>query len=356
MIFRIGLLVLALAAAFVPLPAPLVEAWYAGRVYPSLQPAVTGLSNRVPFAVFDVLLAAVVVWIAATAVRIVRGPRKGSRLSAAFRASANVVALAAIVYLAFLLLWGLNYRRVPLERRMDFSRSRVTPAAARLLAMKVVDRVNSLQGQLPRASWPDWAGTADALTGPFSRVQRQLGAGWAARPGVPKWSILSFYFERAAVDGMTDPFFLEVLVNRSLLPFERPAVLAHEWAHLAGYAGESEASFVGWLSCLQGPPAAEYSAHLSLLWHLLPSLPAPERETITRRLHQDARDDLRAIARRVASTSPAVRRVAWRAYDGYLKANRVEEGVRSYGQAVDLMLGTRLSNTWIPALARVPGR
>jgi len=355
-IFRIGLLVLALAAAFAPLPAPLVEAWYAGRVYPSLQPAVTGLSNRVPFAVFDVLLAAVVVWLAATAVRIVRGPRKESRLSAAFRGLANVVALAAIVYLAFLLLWGLNYRRVPLERRVDFSRSRVTPAAARSLAATVVKRVNLLQGQLPRASWPDWPETADALKGPFLRVQRQLGAGWAARPGVPKWSILSFYFERAAVDGMTDPFFLEVLVNRSLLPFERPAVLAHEWAHLAGYAGESEASFVGWLSCLQGPPAVEYSAHLSLLWHLLPSLPAPEREAITRQLHQDARDDLRAIARRLASTSPAIRRVAWRAYDGYLKANRVEEGVRSYGQAVDLMLGTRLSDTWVPALARAPGR
>jgi hypothetical protein len=354
-ILRIGLLVLALAAALAPLPAPLVESWYASRVYPSLQPAVTGLSNRAPFAFFDALIAAAAVWLVATAVRIVRGPRKGSRLFAAFRASANVAALAAVVYLAFLLLWGLNYRRVPLDQRVDFARTRVTPAAARSLAAKVVERANVLQGQLPRASWPDWPETAETLKGPFSRVQRQLGAGWVARPGRPKWSILSFYFERAAVDGMTDPFFLEVLVNRSLLPFERPAVLAHEWAHLAGYAGESEASFVGWLSCLQGPPALEYSAHLSLLWHLLPGLPAAEREAITRQLRQGARDDLRAIARRLESTSPAVRRVAWRAYDGYLKANRVEQGVRSYGQAVDLMLGTRLSDTWVPALARAPG-
>jgi len=355
-IVRIGLIVLALAAAVAPLPAPLVEAWYAGRVYPALQPAVTGFSNRAPFAFFDVLLAAVVVWLLATAARIVRGPRKGSRLSAAFKASVDLAALGAVVYLAFLLLWGLNYRRVPLERRVDFARSRVTPAAARSLAAKVVRRVNVLQGQLPRAAWPEWPETAEALKVPFSQVQRQLGAGWAARPGVPKWSILSFYFQRAAVDGMTDPFFLEVLVNRSLLPFERPAVLALDWAHLAGYAGESEASFFGWLSCLQGPPAVEYSAHLSLLWHLLTGLPDTEREAITRQLHQGAKDDLRAMARRIASTSPVVRRVAWRAYDGYLKANRVEQGVRSYGEAVDLMLGTRLSDTWVPALGRKPAR
>jgi len=352
---RIGLLVLALAAAFAPLPAPLVEAWYARGVYPSLQPAVTGLSNQVPFAVFDVLVAGVLLGLGLAIARIVRGPRKGGRLSATARVVGNVIALAAIVYLAFLLLWGLNYRRVPLERRVDFSRGRVTPAAARSLTARVVGRVNALQRLLPRAAWPDWPAVAKELSPSYSRVQQQLGAAWTARPGVPKWSLLSFYFERAAVDGMPDPFLLEVLVNRSLLPFERPAVLAHEWAHLAGYAGESEASFVGWLACLQGPPAAEYSAHLSLLWHVLPGLPAPEREGILRRLDPRARDDLRAIAARVASTSPAVRKVAWRAYDSYLKANRVEQGVRSYGEAVDLLIGTRLSDTWVPALARVPG-
>jgi hypothetical protein len=324
---------------------------YAGRVYPSLQPVVTGLSNRAPFAFFDLLIAAAAVWLVATAVRIVRGPRKGSRLFAAFRASADVAAVAAVVYLAFLLLWGLNYRRVPLERRVDL-RGRVTPRSA-VVAAKVVNG-STCAGAAATRVVARLARDCGHAEGPFSRVQRQLGASWTARPGRPKWSVLSIYFERAAVDGMTDPFFLEILVNRSLLPFERPAVLAHEWAHLAGYAGESEASFVGWLSCLQGPPALEYSAHLSLLWHLLPGLPAAEREAITRQLHQGARDDLRAIARRLESTSPAVRRVAWRAYDGYLRANRVEQGVRSYGQAVELMLGTRLSEGVVPAPAGPP--
>jgi hypothetical protein len=39
-----------------------------------------------------------------------------------------------------------------------------------------------------------------------------------------------------------------------LLPFEKPFVAAHEWAHLAGYADESEASFVGWLTCVRAAP------------------------------------------------------------------------------------------------------
>ena len=46
---------------------------------------------------------------------------------------------------------------------------------------------------------------------------------------------------------MTDPFLLETLLAPDLLDVERPFVIAHEWAHLAGYADESEANFVAWL-------------------------------------------------------------------------------------------------------------
>ena len=45
---------------------------------------------------------------------------------------------------------------------------------------------------------------------------------------------------------MTDPFLLDVIVNDDLLPMERPAMVAHEWGHLAGLAREAEASYFGW--------------------------------------------------------------------------------------------------------------
>ena len=56
---------------------------------------------------------------------------------------------------------------------------------------------------------------------------------------------------------MVDPFALEVMANPDLLPVERPFVAAHEWAHLAGYADESEANFVGWLTVCAGRCARE---------------------------------------------------------------------------------------------------
>jgi hypothetical protein len=37
-------------------------------------------------------------------------------------------------------------------------------------------------------------------------------------------------------------------------------------------------------------------------------------------------------------------------YDRYLKANRVEAGVRSYGEVLRLLLGTRFNDDGSPAL------
>ena len=44
---------------------------------------------------------------------------------------------------------------------------------------------------------------------------------------------------------MLNPFGLETIVLPDLLPYERPFVVAHEWAHLAGHADEAEASAIG---------------------------------------------------------------------------------------------------------------
>ena len=43
----------------------------------------------------------------------------------------------------------------------------------------------------------------------------------------------------------------------------------------------------------------------------------------------------------------------WRVYDQYLKANRVEEGIRSYGScASTLILRARLDDGWVPVRTR----
>jgi len=340
------LILLALAAALVPLPASWIEFGYSQGVYLDVQRQITSWSNAVPFAVSDALCVAVVAGLCWAIVRFVRNWRTSGFYRAATRAAVPAVAAAAVVYLAFLAMWGLNYRREPLRVRLDFARGRVTPDAALALTRQTIQRVNDLHDEAHAAGWPEWQALPEQLGRPFARVQAALGASRPALPGIPKWSLWTYYF---GVSGVTEPFALEVLVDRSMVSVERPFVAAHEWAHLAGYADESEANFIGWLVCLNGPPNAEYSGELDLLIYLLNALPAEERADMIKAVGAGPRQDLREIARHAARAWPALRRPAWWLYDRFLRANRVEQGVRSYGAALELMLGTRFREGWVPA-------
>jgi hypothetical protein len=335
---RIALVAAAAALALVPLPSSLVERWYSRGVYPPLQSAVTAASNLVPFALLDAAAAALLLLGLA-------GLWRASGWRARLRWFATrLLAAAAIVYLLFVALWGLNYRRQPLEEKLDYDAARITREALVRLAGTAAARANARHGAA-HAEPPDTAALARA----FNDTVLALGTPRPTRVGVPKRSTLSLFFRYAAVDGMTDPWFLEIILNPDLLPIERPIVITHEWAHLAGYADESEANFIAWLTCRRGGALAQYSAALATYEHAAAALSREDRRALPA-LDAGPRADLREIAERYRRASPAVRDASREMYDSYLKANRVEEGIAAYGAVVRLMLGTGFDAEGVPRL------
>ena len=340
---RAGTLIIFVAGlmAVVPMPSAWVERFYSRQSYLVIQNLVTPLSSLAPFAVFDLLLVVTAVallgWWVAALVRAGRGRRWRAAAGMAFK----TMSVLAGIYVVFLLGWGFNYRREPLTAKLDYDEHRVNPDALADLTVESVERLNALYPSAHRSEWPN-LGELPARLGPaFEQVQRQLGGTRTAVTGAPKASLLTPYFRLAGVDGMLNPFSLEVLVNDTVLRFERPFVVAHEWAHLAGYADESEASFVGWLTCLAGDESSRYSGWLFLTPHLMRYLGEEERSSVWALMDAGPTEDLRAVAERVSQTMPIVQRNANRVYDRYLKANRVEAGIASYGAVVDLILGTK---------------
>ena len=337
-----ALVVFALLLAVAPLPSEAVEQWYSQGAYARLQPIVTGVSSLLPVALLDL---AAIILVAVMAVAAVRGWRRRAAVPFARRALFSTLVLAAVLYLWFLAFWGLNYRRVPLERRLVYDSSRLSRAEALKLAQYTVDRVNAL-ALASRGGGQDDA----AMAAGFADVQRALGASRLTRIARPKLSGLTWYFRKAGIDGMTDPFFLEIIVASDLLPFERPHTLAHEWAHLAGHADEAEANFVAWLACVRAAPLAQYSGWLSAYQYVNRVLPGEDRRTLRAALSPAVLEDLEAIRQRLARASPAVSSAARGAYDTYLRANRVDEGIANYGLVVRLMLGSRFDGQWLPEL------
>lgn len=347
--WRVALVVLAAAAAWIPTPSGFVERFYSLRAYVVIQRPITALSNQVPFALLDPLLIVVIgAWLGLALRDLTR--KSGTNLvRVATAVGGRTVVWASTLYVIFLLVWGLNYRRTPLVEKLPFDARAVTADAARSLALTTVDQLNALYDGAHAAGWPAAGAVDSALAASLARADREVGGRGLVIAGRPKSTLLDWYFRRAAVDGMTDPYFLETLVSASLLPFERPFVEAHEWSHLAGFADEGDANFLAWLACVQGAPSAQYSGWLFLYTEVAGGLRGPERADVTARIGPGPRSDLAAIRARLArQVDRRVFAVGQRVYDQYLKANRVESGVESYGHVVQLVLGVRFDPGWVP--------
>ena len=353
-IAAIAIVLLALVAAWAPMAPSLVEDWFSTSTYPAIQRTVTPLSNYAPVALLDILIIAAVLAIAAAFTHAVRTSRAGRRLPSLLVFVGRLGVGVATGYLAFLLLWGLNYRRVPMEQRLSVAPGSPASDAVVQLGVMAVAQLNALHDEAHGSGWRQPLDDPTLLRA-YGEIQHVLSDARPAEPGRLKRSMLGPYFRWTSVDGMINPFGLEVLVNPDLLPFERPFVAAHEWAHLAGYADESEASFVGWLTCLRADAAAQYSGWLAVYWQVTGEVDRTERSTIDRALGEGPRRDINAIVARIRrSEQPWLRNAGWRVYDQYLKANRVEEGIRSYGTVLTLILRARFDEGWTPIRRDAP--
>lgn len=338
--WRILLASLALIGLLVPLPPSFIERRYSSGLFPSIQASVTAASNRSAVPWLDVLLVVVAAWLVAACLRDVATRRPFRALVRVLWRLATVVAIG---YLVFLMMWGLNYRRVPLNQRLPFDRGRITPESAATLARDTVVRVNALYDVAHRGGWSGPFDIDPTLARAFQETIRSLSWPRAVVPGRPKQSVLDLYFRRAGVAGMTDPVFLETLVASDVLPFERPHVLAHEWAHLAGITDEGEANFLGWLACVRGSVPHRYSGWLFLYGEVIGALPREVARAVSASLESGPRADLREARERAArEVSPRLSSAGWQVYDRYLKANRVDAGTASYAEVVQLVLGTEL--------------
>ena len=329
----------AVVAIFPPSPAT-IERYYARGLYPVIQANLTALSNRAGWSLFDLTIIASVALLLGGWVHWLRCLRRERWFKPLGRGLLATLIGASVLYLWFLAAWGFNYARPPLEAQLPYDASRITPLAVRALAEHAVREANRTHAAGHAAGFPGIHDSPPALIEALHHVERELGRPRPTVVAQPKTSWLSPFFRASGVSGMLAPFYLETLLNPDLTGPERPSVLAHEWAHLSGYAPESDASYVGYLAALRAGPAAEYSAWLELVSESANQLQPVTQRLVLQKLEEGPRRDQQAIRERLKALVQPVERVAWSAYDQMLKSQGVEEGVRSYSRVIQLLIGT----------------
>jgi hypothetical protein len=331
-----------------------VETLYSNGFYPRMAEVVKPLTRWWPIPALDLLLITVAIGLPALWIWRIRAAGAGQRRSGAGRAAIDTGTLAAAALCAFELLWGLNYQRVPLTAKLDWDEKRASPQAARALAWSAIEHLNEEAAAVRERPLPPPEQWRPVLHQSFQQVLADLGQRQSFSAVRPRTSILNPYFAAAGIDGFANPFGCEVILDSNVLPFETPYLLAHEWAHVAGFADESEATFIGILACLRSDlPAIRYSGWLEL--HL--RLPArnPNSAEVWPELAPPVIRDIQAIgARAQKHRNDFIAHAQWWLYNRFLKANRVAAGIGSYGLGTRLILGTRFEGHWSPARKGLP--
>ena len=313
------------------------------------------ISGLFPFALVEVLFVAYAAW---RITGLVRGVGRVFRRQRRLRNAAGgfglvVLGDAGIAVALFYALWGLGYARAPLETRLAWSEPVEGPVTERLAALadRMVDDTNGAYVALhgtedagEPTSIADTSAVDRAAEEGWLRAAETLGANapvtWP-RPAA-KRLVLSPVLHRLGLAGFYCPYTGEANLNAGVPAAYYPHVLAHEKAHQRGFHPEDEANFLGWLAgASSSDPLSRYSASLfaqrQLLFALLRTDPDTAEILIAHRhpgVQRDV-DDLRAYWERGRGRATDLAR---RLNDAYLRTNRVEGGIDSYGRSVELLL------------------
>jgi hypothetical protein len=159
--------------------------------------------------------------------------------------------------------------------------------------------------------------------------------------GPPKPVWLSRLMSWAHISGVYSPFTGEPNYNAEQPACDLPAAIAHEKAHQRGFAREDEASFVAFLVCINSShPYVRYSGYLEGLQvaGALARLDPERSRQVIGELGPGPRADLKARASFWARYQGRVSEMSRQVNHGYLKANRVQSGVRNYHEVAALII------------------
>jgi len=318
-----------------------IENAYVNGGYAAWQNFAYALTFPFPFSLGDVAALLGIALIALEVFGFFRLPRRtfGDVASTLI----NCVAIVALYALWFEVSWGWNYQRAPIEKRVQFDASRVTPDAADALRARAMDRMNALAATAhARSAVPL---DREALGIAWLPAVRRAGDDWTPRVGAPKPTIANPFMLATGTSGFINPLTLNVSLASDLLWFERPFDLAHEWSHTAAYAREDEANYLALVTCLRAPdPVIEYSGWFELFLSL------PQKRHYARgEFSPLVWQDLAALRRRnKAHINPMLAHWTWSTYDAYLKGNRIKNGVNNYNEVTRLMLGVPLDLQGLP--------
>lgn len=260
---------------------------------------------------------------------------------------AKVLFIFSVIYFLFIFLWGLNYNRLSFAETAHLQVKGSSSQDLAELCSELVNRANYLRQNLKE----DSKGVM-YIPGGYKNVFAREGAGYEALSrkyselsgsyGIPKPVFLSKLMCYTGITGVYFPFTGEANVNVSINDFMLPCTSAHEMAHQRGFAREDEANYIAYAACTLSPYADfQYSGvMLGLIYSMdaLRKADYSQYKILTTKYSPKVLRDLKSENEFWSKYEGVIENVSDSINNNYLKSNGQNDGVKSYGRMVDLLI------------------
>jgi len=310
----------------------LVEQYYSKGFYPLIAIFFSSISRLFPFSLWDVFWI-IVIWLVISGLILILFKKMKW-----VQFSIRIIQFLALGYSIFYIVWGYNYYRPGIEKRIGWAIPKADETLFRSVLDTLITKSNSTYVPVLTSEYND----IDKLVeDSYYRNSGKLGIIYPNGTRRPKVMLLSSLYSMLGVSGYFGPFFNEVHVDYYVLPVDYPFLLGHEKAHQFGITSEAEANLVSYIICVTSDDKRlKYSGYQSLLLYFL-------RDASH---FKDYHDYLNKIDARVLKDlkfrqkyyqnleSNYLSDMQTKANDTYLKVNNIEKGVKNYNQVVSLVI------------------
>lgn len=330
--------------------------WYTENLFPIWVNTYSRLTSLVKFSVGEILIIMGLLLIASGIISFVvlmiikKGKRKQICKTYGKRLCWIVVCIALIQTLNCFIL----YHCTGFGEKYGIEQSEHSFEQLVALADRITETANGYAKKVQRDENGRFVLTAD-LEGTAKQAMKNLGEVYPQLKGFypdPKPIINSFFMSQQYLMGIYFPFTLEANYNREMYKSNLPETVCHELAHLKGFIQEDEANFISYLACINsGNDDFAYSGSISALKYIRNQISEYGTEDDVRAFYekldpgiitdwnenssywQEVQEDETALI-----PSQVVNSVSDTATEVSLKLNGVDDGMRSYGRMVDLLL------------------
>ncbi|OEJ15659.1 hypothetical protein BFL38_09310 [Brachyspira hampsonii] len=322
-----------------------VENYYSRLIYKKIAGTLNRISSNFTFSLGELLLFLLII---AVIIFIIIAFKKSffngniKSLADKSRTALNYLYILAcfmiIMYIVFLLVWGLNYHRVPLID--NYPPKEINNDDIYLLADALVKNINELKNEMKyKEINTNYQALNRMIESEYNKVFEEfefLNMHYSKTKPI----MISKLFLHLQITGIYSPFTSEANVNILIPSISIPFTIAHEMAHQIGIAYEDEANFISYIACSKHTdPFVRYSGNFEALLYVLGELKRDENYShLMSNLNSETKDEIKKYYEFWQGYSGQLSKVSEKVNDTYLKANNQQYGVKSYSRVVRLLV------------------